>query len=59
VADTVALYGTVRGMRAAPIARSTLIPPVVATVIPLIPVAATQVPLREIAKKLLAGLVGL
>jgi hypothetical protein len=59
VADTVALYETVRGMRAAPIARSSLVPPLVATVIPLLPVAATQIPLKEIAKKLLAGLVGI
>jgi hypothetical protein len=59
VADTVALYDTVRGIRAAPIARSSLIPPIVATVIPLLPVAATQIPLKEIAKKLLTGLVGL
>jgi len=59
VADTVGLYETVRGMRAAPIARTTLIAPIVATAIPLLPVAATQVPLKEIAKKLLSGLVGI
>lgn len=59
VADTVALYDTVRGMRMAPIARSSLVAPLIATVIPLIPVAAMQVPLKEIAKKLLAGLVGI
>jgi hypothetical protein len=59
VADTVALYETVKGMRAAPIARSTLIAPIVASAIAFVPVAATQVPLKEIAKKLLTGLVGL
>jgi hypothetical protein len=59
VADTVALYETVRGLRAAPIARSSLIAPVLATAIPLVPVFATQVPLKEIVAKLLGGLVGI
>jgi hypothetical protein len=58
VADTVALFDTVRGMRAAPIARSSLLVPFVATALPLLPVVATQVPLREIATKLLSGLIG-
>jgi hypothetical protein len=58
VADTTALFDTVRGMRAAPIARSSLIVPLVATALPLLPVAATQIPLKEIAKKLLGGLIG-
>ena len=58
VADLGTLYETVKGLRAAPIARSSLMPPLVATVLPLIPVVATQVPLKEIVKKLLAGLVG-
>jgi len=58
VADTVTLYETVRGMRAAPLARTSLLAPVVATVLPLLPVFATQIPLKEIAKKLLTGLVG-
>jgi hypothetical protein len=58
VADTAALFETVHGIRPAPIARSSLIPPVLATVIPLIPVVAIQIPLKEIAKKLLTALVG-
>jgi hypothetical protein len=58
VADTVALYETVRGIRTAPIARSSLIPPLLATLIPLLLVASTQIPLKEIAKKLLGALVG-
>jgi hypothetical protein len=59
VADTNALYETVSGMRAVPISRATLATPIAATVLPLLPVAATQIPLGEIAKKLLAGLVGI
>lgn len=59
VADTVALYETVRGIRIAPIARSSLIAPLVATAIPLLAVASVQIPLKEIVKKLLTGLAGI
>jgi len=58
VADTVTLYETVRGTRSIPISRTSLIPPLIATAIPLVGVAAIQVPIGQIAKKLLAGLVG-
>jgi hypothetical protein len=59
VADVVALYDTVKGLRAVPIARSSLIAPVVATLLPLVPVFATQVPIKTIVAKLLGGLVGM
>lgn len=59
VADTVALYETVRGIRMAPIARSSLIPPLVATAIPLIAVASVQIPIKSIVQKLLTGLIGI
>jgi len=59
VADTVALYESVRSIRMAPIARNSLLPPLLATAIPLVPVAAAQIPLKEIVKKLLMGLVGI
>ncbi len=59
VADTAAIYETVRGLRIAPVARGTLLAPLVATAIPLIAVVATQIPIGEIAKKLIMGLVGI
>jgi hypothetical protein len=59
VADIVALYETVRSIRMAPITRNSVLPPLFATAIPLIPVAAAQIPLKEIVKKLLIGLVGI
>lgn len=59
VADTTALYENVRKLRPAPITAVSIVPPVLGTVIPLLPVAATQIPLAAIAKKLLAGLVGI
>jgi hypothetical protein len=58
VADTVSLYEAVRKMRAAPIARTSLMTPLVASVIPMIPVVATQVPLKQIVPMLFKGPVG-
>lgn len=59
VADTAAIFEAVRAMRIAPIARNSVIAPLVATAIPLIAVVATQIPVAEIAKKLIMGLVGI
>jgi hypothetical protein len=58
VADTASLYETVRRIRFAPIARASLMVPLLATGIPLIAVVATRIPLGAIARKLLGGLVG-
>lgn len=59
VADTGALYEAVANMRTAPIGRRSLLPIALASALPMIPVFATQIPLREILTKLLAPLVGL
>ncbi len=59
VADTVALYQAVASMRAAPIGRGSLVPVALAAVVPLIPVFATQIPLRQILTKLLTPMLGI
>jgi hypothetical protein len=59
VADTLSLFEAVSGMRPAPITKSSLVPIVVASVLPLIPVFAIQIPIKQILAKLLAPLVGL
>jgi hypothetical protein len=59
VADTVALYEAVANMRTAPVGRRSLLPIAVAAVVPLVPVFATQIPLKQIAAKLLAPLIGI
>ena len=59
VADTVALYEVIAKMRTMPIGRQSLVPVVLASALPLIPVFAMQIPLKEIAKMLLAPLIGI
>jgi hypothetical protein len=59
VADTVALYEVIAKMRTVPVGRQSLVPVVLASALPLIPVFAMQIPLKEIAKKLLAPLIGI
>lgn len=59
VADTVALFEAVSHMRVLPVSRATVTPIALAAVLPLVPVAATQVPLAEALKKLLLPLIGL
>ena len=59
VADTVSLYQAVASMRTSPLGRQSLLPIALASVLPLVPVFATQIPLKQIAAKLLAPLVGL
>ena len=46
-------------MRSMPIGRKSLLPIVLASALPLIPVFAMQIPLKEIAAKLLAPLIGI
>ena len=54
VADTVALYDVIAKMRSMPVGRKSLLPVVLASALPLIPVFAMQIPLKAIAKTLLA-----
>ena len=46
-------------MRIAPIGLRSLLPPILAAVLPLLPVVATQIPLGDIARGLLVPLLGL
>jgi len=59
VADTVALYEVIAKMRSMPVGRKSLLPVVLASALPLVPVFAMQIPLKEIAKTLLAPLIGI
>jgi hypothetical protein len=42
-----------------PVGRKSLLPVVLASALPLVPVFAMQIPLKEIAKTLLAPLIGI
>ena len=57
VADTVTLYEAVKKMRAAPIGRSSLLVIALAAGLPMLPVLAIEIPLRELLKGLLGALV--
>jgi hypothetical protein len=59
VADTVALYESVSRMRVVPFSRGSILPLAAATAAPMVPVFATQMPLKEVILKLVAPLVGL
>lgn len=59
VADTVALYESIRSMRVLPVSRASLLPIALAAAVPLVPVFATQMPVTDALLKLLAPLVGL
>lgn len=59
VADTVALYEAVRGMRIVPVSRASLVPLALAAAIPLVLVFATQMPFKDAVLKVLAPLIGL
>ena len=59
VADTVALFEAVSRMRVMPIGRSAIVPLALATALPMVPVLATQIPLKEALAKVLAPLIGL
>lgn len=59
VADSIALYEVVAKMRTVPIGRKALVPVLIAAILPLIPVVATQIPLKQIVAKLLKPLIGI
>jgi hypothetical protein len=59
VADTVALFEVVSRMRVVPVSRGTVVPLALAAALPLVPVFATQMPLKEAVFKVLAPLIGL
>jgi hypothetical protein len=59
VADTVGIYDAVRRMRVVPVSRRSIIPIALAAALPLVPVFATQMPLKEALLKVLAPLIGL
>lgn len=56
VADIQTLYETIQKIRPAPIGRSSVIGITLATLLPLLPVVATEVPLAEVLKRLLGAL---
>jgi hypothetical protein len=57
VADTAALFGSVKAMRTVPISKSTLLSIAVAAVLPMLAALAIQVPARDLLLKLLKALV--
>jgi len=59
VADTVALYDAVSRIRPLPVSRTAIIPLALAVAIPMIPVFATQMPLKAAVMKLLGPLAGM
>jgi hypothetical protein len=59
VADTIGLFDAVNRMRIAPIGRRGIVPLALAAALPLVPVAATQMPLKNAVFKVLAPLIGL
>lgn len=59
VADTMALYEAVARMRALPVSRTAIIPLAAAVVVPLVPVFATQLPLRDVLLSLARPLIGI
>ena len=56
VADTLALYDAVRRMRPVPFGKSTLIGIAVPTLIPILVLLSTQVPIKEVLKKIVGAL---
>jgi hypothetical protein len=57
VADTITLYEAVRKMRIVPIGRSSLLMIALAAGLPMLPVLAIEIPIRELLKGLLKALV--
>jgi hypothetical protein len=57
VADTVALYEAVKRMRPVPIGRSSLLAIGLASALPMLPVLAIEIPIRELLGQLLKTLV--
>jgi hypothetical protein len=56
VADTVSLYDAVRRMQVVPFGKSTLIGIAVPTLVPIIVLLSTQVPIKEVLKKIVGAL---
>jgi hypothetical protein len=56
VADTVALYEAVTRTRPVPLSRRSVVPIVLAAALPLVPVVATQIPIRDVLLKVIAPL---
>jgi hypothetical protein len=56
VADTLALYEAVRRMQAVPFGKSTLIGIAVPTLVPILVLLSTQVPIKEVLKKIVGAL---
>jgi hypothetical protein len=56
VADTLALYDAVRRMKAVPFGKSTLIAIAVPTLVPILVLLSTQVPIKEVLKKIVGAL---
>lgn len=59
VADTVGLFEVVSRMRVVPVSRGSIVPLALAVAVPLIPVFATQMPVKDAVLKVLAPLMGL
>jgi hypothetical protein len=56
VADTLALYEAVRRMRPVPFGKSTLVGIAVPTLVPIVVLISTQVPIKEVLKKIAGAL---
>ena len=56
VADTLSLYEAVRRMQAVPFGKSTLIGIAVPTLVPILVLLSTQVPIKEVLKKIVSAL---
>ena len=56
VADTLALYEAVRRMRPVPFGKSTLLAIAVPTLVPILVLLSTQVPIKEVLKKIVGAL---
>jgi hypothetical protein len=56
VADTVSLYEAVRRMQTVPFGKSALIGIAVPTLVPIIVLLSTQVPIKEVLKKIVGAL---
>jgi hypothetical protein len=56
VADTLAIYQAVRSMRPVPFGKSTLLAVAVPTLIPIVVLISTQVPIKEVLKKIVGAL---
>jgi hypothetical protein len=56
VADTAAIYDAVRSMRSIPIGRNSVLPVAVAASLPIVAALAVQMPVKELALRLLKAI---